>query len=487
MESPPFRALQVPKATITVFTSNTTFTSKITDASVTLNDNSNEALLVMDEAGSAAPAGITSPILNCGNALAPFGIIPFMCDITGTSTGAGVYNGTSGRPNVFQGQQVPASGGTAIQFVGVPFDPQQAGVISGPNVRVFRITNLRYNAASLGVYGGGGLAPAFLHTIVAFNGPNFGGNQIIQVVNGTVLGGLVVTSSANASPANFLQCTASNGNAKNDIILTEGFPNAFKVRNWRQIQDNGIPPSGGDWSYKGAPTWTQADVNQNVPNALYNTESGLMFPPGISDPSISNPPPGTGASDVSPGGTPFADVAGVGGIDKAGTVTQGTRVAVMFSTAPNHSNPSVPNLVNLTDGATITGVMALVPGADANGAGGLPTQVPGTTAISDLPGGVAVYEVLFSNPNAIETATITVTVAPGSSPRIAALTATANFAPFYAPGRVANCPTGQVTSDCAVEMTSTSSRHGSGFPVPRFFDVVQGPLAVYDYSKCPKN
>jgi hypothetical protein len=129
--------------------------------------------------------------------------------------------------------------------------------------------------------------------------------------------------------------------------------------------------------------------------------------------------------------------------------------------------------------------MALVPDADANGAGGLPTQVSGTTAISDLRGGVAVYEVLFSNQNAIETATITVTVAPGSSPKIAALTATASFAPFYATGT--NCPTGQMTSNCAAEMTSTFSRHRNGFPVPRFLDIVQGPLAVYDYIKCPKN
>jgi hypothetical protein len=80
-----------------------------------------------------------------------------------------------------------------------------------------------------------------------------------------------------------------------------------------------------------------------------------------------------------------------------------------------------------------------------------------------------------------------IALAARASPKIAALTATASLAPFYATGIGANCPAGQMTSNCAAEMTSTFSRHGNGFPVPRFLNVVQGPLAVYDYIKCPKN
>ena len=463
---------QVPKVNVTVFTTSTTITSKITDASVT--PAFNEALLIMDQAGGTSP---NAPgLLNCGNASAPYSVsAPYICDVTGTGTGAGVYDGTSGRPNVFQARQVGAANGTAIQFIGVPLDSAGTDIFGFPISRTFRITNLRYNAVALGVTGTGAFPNAFFNTTVNFNATNFGGSQFISVVNGTVRSGLVVSSSANASPANFLQCTATAGNAKKDINLTEGFSTAFKARNWRQIQDNGIS-SGFDWNYNGTTAWDQVDVNQNVPNALYFTESGLMFPPGVSNPSPDNPPSGTGTGGSSPGGVPFSDASGSpGGIDKAGTVTQGTRFAIRFSAAPAGSNPSVPNFVNLTSGGITTGVMALVLGADANGAGGLAAQTGGTTLISALPGDIAVYEVLFSNPNAIETATITVTVAPAANPEIAGLTATASFAPFYA------ALTG---ADLAAQMTGVFDLNTGSFPVPRFLDSVQGPVAVYDYITC---
>jgi len=71
----------VPKVDITVFTTTTTITSKLTDAGAPPATNFNEALLVIDEAGSAAPAGQTWPILNCGN--------------TGASAGYNVFGGTT--------------------------------------------------------------------------------------------------------------------------------------------------------------------------------------------------------------------------------------------------------------------------------------------------------------------------------------------------------------------------------------------------------
>src|SRR5437016_4475687 len=55
-----------------------------------------EALLIVDEPGSGL-AGTSSQQLACAD---PNGI----CTITGTGTGNGTYDGTAGRPNVFQGQ-----------------------------------------------------------------------------------------------------------------------------------------------------------------------------------------------------------------------------------------------------------------------------------------------------------------------------------------------------------------------------------------------
>jgi hypothetical protein len=481
---------QVPKVDITVFTATTSITSKLTDTSV--SPAFNEALLVIDEAGSV---GSASGILNCGNTAggAPYSAsTPLTCDILGTG-GITTYDGLSGHPNVFQGRQVSTSAGTAIQFLGVPLDPGGPNNSGGFNNRTLRLTNIRVDATKLGIFGGGAFTNAFINTTVTFNGTNFGGSQFISVVNGTVRGGIVIGSASVSEPANFLQCTATAGLAKKSLTITEGFATAFKVRNWSQIQLNGIPPAGpAGWIYDAAlnatatPDWNATDVNQNVPNALYNTESGFMYPATLANPVPGNPPPGTGPSGAAPVGTPLVN--SPGGIALAGTVTQGTRIAVRFGTAPVGSNPTFPNIVTLTSNNIPTGAMALVTGSDANGAGGTPVTTSGSTPVASAAGGVAVYEVLFSTSGAIETATITISVAPKvdltaspATPEIASFTASAGFAPFYA------ASTGAGTASL---MTSTLITTGSGssavtsFPIPRFIDSLQGPVTLYDYSRC---
>ena len=495
----------VPKVNITIFTTTTTITSKLTDTSVT--PAFNEALLIMDHAGEPVIQGDTpnAGLLNCGSGDAPYGVTPFTCDVTGTGTGAGTYGGLQeegpNRPNVFQARQVTNAAGTAIQFVGVPLDPRGTDGFFALS-RTFRITNLRVNAVALGVTGTGAFTNAFINTTVNFNATNFGGSQFISVVNGTVRSGLVVTAHDNGDAAIFLQCNATSGNAQSDIVITEGFPTAFRVRNWQQIQDNGIPPefSGGDWSFDGdgdTLLWTATDLNQNVPSALYNTESGLMFQDQNDDPDP-NPPPGTQANGFAPPrgngpgeGVPFNDDGGgagggKGGISAAGTVENGTRIAVKFSTIPAGSNPSIPNFVVLTSNDTPTGAMVLVSGADSHGAGGSPadsTDPTDTTKIADLSGGLAIYEVIMSNPNAIESATLTVTVDPDvdlsanpSTPEVGpTASAVVGFAPFYSASAGAGV---------AALMTSTAKSKPVSFPIVRFVDTTQGPIAVYTYSKC---
>jgi len=204
----------VPKVDITVFTTTTTITSKLTDTSNgfgQVNTNFNEALLVIDEAGSAGGPITTFPMLNCGNSTTPYqvfgGTTPFSCDLGGTNTGgfgggATTYCGSTtigcpantavvgspaanvnggGRPNVFQGRQVSTSGGTAIQFLGVPLDPGPTTNSNGlpiAQVRLLRITNLRFDATKLGIFGNtGAFTNSFINMTVTFNGTNFGGQQ----------------------------------------------------------------------------------------------------------------------------------------------------------------------------------------------------------------------------------------------------------------------------------------------------------------------
>ena len=492
----------IPKVTITVFVTNTTITSKITDA--TQDPAFNEALLIVDEAGSTSSA---NSILNCGSATAPYGNVPFTCDtLSPNGDGTGAYDGATGHPNVFQGRQVDNSFGQAIQFIGVPIDPPgpAANPFSFPT-RTLRITNLRVNAVALNVYNlGNSFSLTTINTTVFFNGTNFGGNQIVNVQNGTVRPGLLVTGQLNASPQNFLQCSASPSIVgPNNITLTEGFPTAFRVRNWRQIQDNGIPPvSYGGWTWSGGSSISPIDLNQNVPNALYSTGSGLMFPPGVSNPVPDNPPLGTANFGSWPGGAAFQNSTG---IEQAGTASQGTRFAIKFSTIPVGSNPSVPLSVVLTAGtpAIPTGVMELVCGVDDTGAGGVPGSCiaatgagfPGNTMLIPA-NGLVVYEVAFSNPNAIETASINVSVNPtvnlsanppfGGSPQVnVTAQAVAGFAPFYAPSTGAGLA--QLISPQLIAASPNSVPPiPASAPIPRFRNDLTGqtPISLYSYTPC---
>ncbi len=492
----------IPKATITVFVSNTAITSKLTQ---TADDpNWDEALLIMDEAGSSTSG---NGMLNCGSATAPFQTTPadLTCDITSANgDGTGDYTGVAGHPNVFQGRQVNGSFGQAIQFIGVPIDPPGNELVNGlaPS-RTMRITNLRVNAVALNVR----WSPFTLTTInttVSFNGTNFGGNQIVNVQNGTIRPGLLVTGQLNASPQSFLQCSASPSTVTlNNITLTEGFPTAFKVRNWRQIQDNGVPSAnpGEFLTWNGGSLISPIDLNQNVPSALYNTETGINFDPALAVPSP-NPPDGTGSNGVAPTGTAFD---GSTGIASVGEASQGTRFAIKFSTIPVGSNPSVPLAVVLTTGATgtPTGVMELVCGTDNTGAGGVPGSCiaatgagfPGNTMLIPA-NGLVVYEVAFSNPNALETASINVSVNPtidltanpplGGSPQVnMTAQAVAGFAPFYAASTGAGVA--QLMSPQLIAASSNSVLPiPASAPIPRFRDDLTGqtPISLFSFVPC---
>ncbi len=268
----------------------------------------------MDEAGTSTS---TIGMENCGSTTAPFQTTPanLTCDITSANgNGTGDYNGAAGRPNVFQGRQVDGSFGQAIQFIGVPIDPPGPAANGVTPTRTMRITNLRVNSVALNVYNlGNSFSLTTINTVVSFNGTNFGGNQIVNVQNGTVRIGLVVSATARTSRLTSLaaqppscNATLQPGYTTNCILLSEGFPTAFKVRNFAQILANGTAPvtPGSFFQWNGGTSITDPDINQNVPNALYNTETGINFDPLLSTPAT-NPPAGTGSNGVAPTGTAF--------------------------------------------------------------------------------------------------------------------------------------------------------------------------------------
>jgi hypothetical protein len=492
----------IPKATITVFVTNTAITSKLTQ--VTDDPNWNEALLIMDEAGSSTSG---NGLLNCGSTNAPFQILPndLTCNIlSANGDGTGDYTGAPGLPNVFQGRLVDGSFGQAIQFIGVPIDPPgpvTAGVVP---TRTMRITNLRVNSVALNVYNlGNSFSLTTINTTVSFNGTNFGGNQIVNVQNGTVRIGLTVSAGTpvtldlpdGVDEATFLQCNASAGWTGTSIVLTEGFPTAFKVRNFAQILTNGTPNPGTFPAWNGGTSITTPDINQNVPNALYNTETGINFDPAITPASPTpNPPDGTGSNGVAPVGNAFDSPVHNTGISTAGEVSQGTRFALRFTGVPLGTNPSVPLAVNLETGApqggNATGTLVMVCGTDSHGYGGSTAactstgSVAGTSLITlDANGnGIVFYEVAFSDPNALEFANVTVFVNPtidlnanppvGGTPQVGVTgTANASFAPFYA--------TSTPGVGAAQQLTSS-------FPIPRFVDnpLPTPPVSLFTFGKC---
>ena len=474
----------VPAVTINV-SMNTIITSKITSTAFT--PNFNEALLLIDEPGLGA-AG--NSLLNCGEPTkAPFNTGTGVGVCTVTADGTPTYSGAANHPNVFQGRQVSGSNNQIIQFIGVPLDG---------GTHTLRITNLRGNAVFLS---GGRISNSnfgvglTFQTFVTFTSPNSVNAQLINVTNGSIRNGLDSVTGTTAGP--FLQCvfTAEQTVNAGSVTLLEGFPSAFKARNWEQIADNGLYVGTADWQYQGTSVFNTANNVQNVPNAFYNTESGFMFPPATTVPAP-NPPLGISNATGSPAGntpftTPSSDETGIG---LAGSASNGTRFAVKFSNIPTGTTISVPqkvDLINVSGGNGIhTGTMLAVGATDSDGSGAGGTVGVGgvTTSGSNF---TVFYEVLFADPLAIEKATINVTADVlafnGTNPQVNTVaTAQAGFAPFYNNGAGSNagCPNvlGHPLSGACLDAT-----HPAGTaPIARFVSglLPPTPINLYSFSRC---
>ena len=487
----------VPQVNFTVGL-NTNITSRLLAANLY-----NEALLIVDEPHSATQP--TRPILNCGASGAPDvgGSGPGVCSIISDGNPLDTYDGTAGtygtgacnganntvippsagsygcgRPNVFQGRIGTAQNtgqANTVSFLGVPMDPPG----STPNSRTIRITNIRADANYVQV------STTFsLNEIIAQISVN--GNTSMSINNPQQVVAYVENGLAAKGPANptiFLQCNSVNsldfinGTASHlpvdtpsvpSFSFTEGFASSWKTKNisyvTNQIPGNGvIQPGNSYWTYNQTSTNAPVDLNQNVPGAIYNTESGFEYPsvsPGpLADPSP-NPPNGVGTVQVSATKAAFSNSYNIStalpngtNISGAGIASQGTRLSLQLTNIPAGSTVLVPTEVLLTNSDTVftagvatsrfSGVMVLT-STDAFGAGAYSAPAAGiglSTLVAVPSTGLIVYEILFADPFSIETATVPLEVAytanlaqnlaaPGVTAQVAG-----GFAPFYSRGQ----------------------------------------------------
>ncbi len=167
---------------------NLTFSS--TPTSRLLAPGWSEALLVVDE-----PA--TSSQLSCSTS-------DGRCTIAGTGNGVGTYNGSPGRPNVFQA----SVSGNTLQWQ-VPLDPPGAG-----GTRLLRFTNLRVPTGLLVGVG--------IQTVVTTTS----GQLPVGLANATQL---VAEVRPSVTPT-VTSVTSLNGQLSSfSVQLAEGFVNAFKA------------------------------------------------------------------------------------------------------------------------------------------------------------------------------------------------------------------------------------------------------------------
>jgi hypothetical protein len=402
-----------------------------------------EALLIIDEPNSASNP--TTPILNCGRTEAPDNTQAGagVCTILGggSNGAAATYNGTNGHPNVFQGRSFRLITGdyNKVVFSGVPIDPpgtQCANPVNGQCHRIIRITNLRGDATAKAVFTAN-TTQTITSSLIINPVSGLPLNEPDHAIARVQLG--LIGPALNAPKVDFIQCNSLQSQTQNLIYtFKEGFNNAFKPQSLTQVLLNGVAKP--QYTFNTTNTTQGVTKNQNVPGAVYDTESGFVNSgPAANGDNPLNPLTGTPGAGVA-----FSNAGGVDtGIGLSGIATQGTRLTVRFTSIPNGSSVSVPNIVNLTNviANTVTGVAVLINGTSNTGFGGIPAAAGNTTVAGTVGGitapGFAVYEVFFSNPGALEQLSIPMLVSgtpnlPSNLPQPnVKAQIQGGFAPFY--------------------------------------------------------
>jgi hypothetical protein len=436
----------VPQANVQIFL-NTNVTSRL------VADPWSEALLMIDEPTAAAQRYCS---VNGG------------CAITGVGAAAGSdgfadgvdydeIGGPGAVPNVFQGRN---AGANSIVWLGVPIDPP------GTNAtRVIRITNIRANANQLGV--SSTLIPTQIVMFISVTGTTSVPINNPQQTVAFIQPGL--SFSTRQAVNSYLQCVSFNSAAATDsskalingmgtvVRFSEGFASAFKRRNAAAYADGDTSPT---------------PVNQNVPGAIYNTESGFLNQtPAIVTGSSAN---GLAAAGLADHGTRlmarFANV-------PAGVVLYASLYPV--ATCSDCGPSSRPAITAARAATTSTLTMARLVTTDANGGGSF-SRVTGTNSSSFDSGaatapialnngaGMATWEVLQADPLTSQTYEFGIGVSyvantSNNLPGLGSATVAGSFAPL-----------------------STVTTQSSGAPLPRFADT-SSARTIFTISACTTN
>jgi hypothetical protein len=310
------------------------------DITSRLIGSGSEALLMIDEPGAVGLSGV-GPAESQSLCPTPLtGCQAWVGTVTnGGGSGVDITNGPTGAanvtpaPNVYQGVVTNAN---QVTFFGVPIlAPVSSGV-----ARVLRITNLRLNAAGYQVGNGfvSVLAQISVNNVqVSVNNPTVTVGYIQQSFAGSFRD---ATNSTSVATDNEYQCQPKTDKLVAVLRFRELFGTAFKTR------VNGGNGGSGFGLYPA--TVNQAAI-QNIPGAIYNSESGFI-------------------SAFSGSATPGVLTSSAG--FTAGLADYGTRLKAEFSNIPPGVSVYV-SAVNLTDGTTPIGGLpagtGIIPASTGNG------------------------------------------------------------------------------------------------------------------------
>jgi len=476
----------VPTATVTVFL-NTAVTSRLLGTnSVT---GASEALMIVDEPGSGEPgygpglsqivcgapaSGAQNPPPPGASGVCPQWVgqtlvngttvvgVPVLSNPNTGTGGAYVAQNLSPGSNVYQG----VVSGSQVTFFGIPvLPPASAGF-----ERVFRITNIRANAAGITA---GGPTPGSVTASISISS-----STSIPITNSTITIGFVqqgltaafrTTSNSGSSGGSALaQCTSlSTGSGVGILQYNENFATAFKNQ------------YGTPGTVSGYPVSAQRPSTQNVPGQVYNSESGFIL----------NSQLGTSTS--------------TGSAYFPGQADYGTRLKALFTNIPSGvsifvSTRDIINTFGTTTGFFPTGIVSggtagvnanavLVVNENSPSNGAVPivtqsgTSGPSSTLQAPIApvtisggSGTAVWEVVQQNPSALDSFNFGVYVsytaaAATNSPTPGSMTVTMSFAPT---------PTGgQFTA-------STGSAASATLTIPRFSDALDQTKTIASISLC---
>jgi len=405
----------VPQVNIQVFL-NTNITSRI------VSDPASEALILIDD---PLPANQNlCPSLNG-------------CPATGVGgTGVNFKNAAIGNTAVYNVYQARNAGTASLSWLGVPIDPPGT-----TGTRTIRITNVRANASQLGT--SSTLIPTQIQMFISVTPPqslpiNNPQQTVAFVSPGLTFSLRTADNSGTTSGITFLQCVSNNADISADNTkalnssttvglngvsflarFAEGFASSFKKRNV-----SGVVPSADV-----SPAPTAQDAPGGTCNACvggqYFTETGFYQPAFTTN-----------------------------GAGKAGLADFGTRLMIRFASVPAGAQIFVGVYQN---GTTSANSSVRLVSTDASGNGAFSAVTPTSGAYAPVAitagAGVAVYEVMTSNPLAVESIDVPVVIAytantTANSPGLGTATVTGSFAPL-----------------------STVTTQSTSAPVPRFADV----------------